>query len=70
MDVIVSNPAGKWFFNTTSYQFHDPESNTLFPSGVFVKALPTGWLKNVPMIEERPDPLAVEAPKESSKVKK
>jgi hypothetical protein len=52
----VADPKGKWYRNTGSFVFVDPETGTRFEAGELVKATPSNWLKTQPVLREEADP--------------
>ena len=69
MDFLIANVKGDWWMNNGRHNFNDPDSNTLFPPGVAVKATTTAWLESQEkhgVFGRVADPLA-EAPGEGEK---
>lgn len=58
----IVDPQGTWYLNTGAFNFHDPESKTVFEAGVLTKAKKTEWVQGQPVILEQPDPTAPAAP--------
>lgn len=58
----IVDPQGTWYLNTGVFNFHDPDSKTVFEAGVLTKATKTEWVKGQPVIVEQPDPMAAAAP--------